>query len=389
MLNPEYFMLFIIFILVYFIVVQAVNFLSIKKMGKFPPAGEHPFVSVLVPARNEEDNIESCILSLMKQDYPSFEIIVLDDDSEDNTWNTVYRLSKTDTRLHLIKGAPLREGWIGKCWACHQLAKKARGDYLLFVDADTRHDPAMLRSAVDAASFYRTDLLTALPEEKAETLSEALTIPLITWGTFAAFPYPLAFFLQWPALSISVGQFMLFRRDAYDGIGGHESVSDHVTEDMELGRLVISNGLRWRLVNGSSVVKCRMYKDFTDAVNGLSKTLFGALGDSILLVFLLSFIIGAVFCLPPLVLLAMAAGHTASNILFDRTLVAMVLALLTWGVANLHFRLPLHFTFLYPLISALTIYIFFRSMFFSIMGKATWKGRVLSKRKVRWLKHFK
>ena len=149
--------------LLYLLGVQSLNFFSLKKLGRFPKKEDYPFVSILVPARNEERNIEKCIKSLLQQNYPNYEIIVLDDESEDRTWQILSRLAQGNDNLHLLKGKPLPEGWIGKCWACHQLSEKARGEFLLLVDADTFHKPSMLHSVMDTARFYQADLISGLP----------------------------------------------------------------------------------------------------------------------------------------------------------------------------------------------------------------------------------
>ena len=112
----------------------------------------------------------------------------------------------------------------------------------------------MLRSVMDAAHFYRADLVSGLPHEKIETFSELLTIPLISWGILAAIPLPLAFALPNPGLSITIGQLLLFRRESYDRINGHTAVKDHVCEDMALGRLIKARGFRWRLVDAGEVM---------------------------------------------------------------------------------------------------------------------------------------
>src|SRR5690554_3590353 len=222
-------------ILMYLLGVQLLNFFSLKKLGRFPPRArndkDYPFVSILVPARNEERNIEKCVSSLLQQDYPGYEIVVLDDESEDRTWQILSRLAQGRENLRLLKGRPLPEDWIGKCWACHLLSEQARGEFLLFVDADTVHKPSMLRSVMDAAHFYQADLISGLPHEKVSTLSELLTVPLITWGIFAALPLPLAFALPHPALSITIRQLLLFKRESYDQIDGHNAVKNHVCED--------------------------------------------------------------------------------------------------------------------------------------------------------------
>ena len=369
--------------LLYLLGVQVINFFTLKKLGRFPGREDYPFVSILVPARNEERNIEKCINSLLQQDYPNYEIIVLDDESEDRTWEILSRLAQGNDRLHLLKGKPLPEGWIGKCWACHQLSEKARGEFLLLVDADTFHQPSMLRSVMDAAHFYQADLISGLPHEKIETFSEVLTIPLISWGILAAIPLPLAFALPHPALSITIGQLLLFKRESYERINGHIAVKDHVCEDMALGRLIKAKGFRWRLVDAGDVTECRMYTNLSEAVNGLSKTIFGALNFRVLLILLFSLLLWLMFCLPPWLLLK-SLVNPFPRPLVRQALILVVLSLLSWRVANHRFRVPWYATFLYPVISGLAIFIFLRSMILTVTGKAQWKGRLLAIRRIHW-----
>lgn len=364
-------------VLLYLLSVQLINFFSLKKLGHFPAREDYPFVSILVPARNEERNIENCIRSLLEQDYPDFEILVLDDESEDRTWQILSCLAEGRKNLHIFKGKPLPEDWIGKCWACHQLFQKARGEYLLFVDADTVHKPSMLRSVMDAAEFYQADLVTGFPHEKAETFSELLTIPLINWGINAALPIPIAFALPYPTLSITVGQMLLFKRDTYDQINGHVAVKNHVCEDMALGRLIKANGFRWRLVDAGEVTQCRMYTGLKEAVNGLSKTIFGAVNFHVLLILLFSLLLFLIFCFP-IWLLLRSLLVPLPVVLVKRASVVALLALLSWLIANIRFRMPWYTAFLYPVISVLSIFIFLRSMYLTITGRASWKGRLIA-----------
>ncbi|MCJ7655153.1 MAG: glycosyltransferase family 2 protein, partial [Dehalococcoidia bacterium] len=133
-----------------------------------------PLVSVLIPARNEEENIETCLKSLQKQDYPNFEILVLDDNSKDRTAELVERMAAEDDRIKLIKGESLPDGWAGKPFACYQLAEKAKGSWLLFVDADTTHAPHMLRSTLVLAIELNSSMLSGFPRQMAESLPEKI-----------------------------------------------------------------------------------------------------------------------------------------------------------------------------------------------------------------------
>ena len=183
-----------------------------------------PLVSILIPARNEEANIEDCLESLRKQDYPNFEIIVLDDDSSDNTANIVKRIVVGDNRIQLIKGEPLAEGWAGKPFACYQLARRARGTWLLFVDADTTHAPNMLRSILALAIGLKVSLLSGFPRQLATSLPQRVAIPVLYFVIMCWLP------LWWlqrsknPKQSLANGQVLLFPRDEYWRIGGHEAV---------------------------------------------------------------------------------------------------------------------------------------------------------------------
>jgi len=166
------------------LVAFALNLILNLRSLKVPHSGSKipqpaPFVSVLIPARDEEANIETCLESLRKQDYPNFEIIVLDDSSSDNTANIVEQIAAKDNRIQLIRGDPLPEGWAGKPFACYQLADKSRGSWLLFTDADTTHPPHMLRSVLALALKFRPSLLSGFPRQLAVSLSQKVAIPVL------------------------------------------------------------------------------------------------------------------------------------------------------------------------------------------------------------------
>ncbi len=158
--------LLILFFLIFGLVTVLVNYFTVRRFDQYPPAKNFPSVSVLVPARNEACNIEACLTSLLAQDYPQFEVIVLDDQSTDETPQIVARLKRADGRLKVITGSPRPEGWLGKHWACQQLAQASTGELILFCDADTRHTPNMLRDSVSALIAEKADLVTAFPRRK-------------------------------------------------------------------------------------------------------------------------------------------------------------------------------------------------------------------------------
>ena len=162
-----------------------------RRRAHYRLPGDVPRVSILVPARNEERTIAACVQSLLSQDYPDFEILVLDDASEDRTGALVRQFEK-DPRLRTLRGTPLPAGWLGKPWACHQLAQAASGEVLLFTDADTVHHPKMLGDAVAALQAERVDLLSALPRLRLATWSERLVLPILLWSVHTFLPLCLA-----------------------------------------------------------------------------------------------------------------------------------------------------------------------------------------------------
>lgn len=253
----------------------ALNMRSLK-IPKRNPRVPHPapLVSIIVPARNEEANIGPCLASLMKQDYPNFEIIVLDDNSEDATAAVVRRLSEGDSRVHLIDGEPLPAGWAGKPHACWQAARQARGEWLLFTDADTVHSPDMLRRTLALALETRVALLSGFPRQLTEPLSQKIAIPMIYFIILSWAPLWWLHRSPRPVASVAIGQFLLFSAKAYRGIGGHEAVKNRITEDLYLGAEIAKNGGRHLAVDLSDLVSCRMYGSASAVWNGLTRAIY-------------------------------------------------------------------------------------------------------------------
>ena len=181
------------------LLIEVVNLVGMRQLGSFPLSLQMPAVAVLLPARNEVRNIEGCVRSLLEQRYPRFRVMVLDDESSDGTGDLLARMAAEDPRLQVMAGTPLPPGWVGKTWACHQLAMAADEPFLLFVDADTRHHPLMLRDAVAAATGSGADLLTGAPRQVTHTWAERLTVPMLSWVMFALVPPSL------PRLSRTAG----------------------------------------------------------------------------------------------------------------------------------------------------------------------------------------
>jgi len=368
----------IVFFLAILLLISFINLHTLKRLGQFPDPPHYPRVSLLVPARNEARSIEGCVRGLLAQDYPAFEVIVLNDESTDGTDEILERIAAEDARLHVIHGQPLPPGWLGKNWACQQLSQAAGGDYLLFTDADTGHAPLMLRNAIATALATHADLLSGMPHQEVKTWSEQLLVPLLAWSFMAFIPIALAERVRAAFLCVSIGQFLLFRQSAYAAIRGHESVRDKVVEDFELARNIKKAGLQWRFVDATSRIHCRMYHNFREVFDGLSKNLFVVFGNVFFFTLAWSALVIS-FLEPQLILLLALLGVPLPAQLVPLSVLAIGQAILLWGLTDLRFGFPIKQAALYPVTILLSVIIGLRSMFTHTFKRGvTWKGRAVS-----------
>ncbi len=343
-----------------------------------------PTVSVLVPARNEEKNIARCVRSLLAFDYPAFEVIVLDDQSNDNTRAILEKLSRSHSRLQILDGEPPSGSQLGKSWACSQLARRAQGELLFFTDADTVHQPDTLRTIVAAIEGEKADLLTGFPRQEVRTWGERFLVPFFSWAMLCFLPLALAYKLRHPALSGALGQMMLFRREAYWIIGGHKGVVSSIVDDLMLARKIKSNGLRWRVIFVSDLISCRMYHNSREAMNGFSKNLFAAF-DFRLLLFLFVFIWIAVMFWEPLIVLLYLIFGKASPIQTNYLSICIGLSFILWLLPYMYMRLPLDLALFYPVTILAIVLVAFTSLRNSLIGNLSWKGRRIPKTQWKWI----
>ena len=256
------------------------NAVAMKPLGRYGFKSNFganaPLVSILVPARNEAANIRRCVRSLLAQDYRNFELLVLDDGSTDATATILQTLQKEDNTGHLqiLTGEPLPPGWLGKNWACHQLAQAAQGRFLLFTDADTVHVLRAVTSAIAALQQERADFLSVFPRQETKSLAERLVVPLVMLYVVGLLPTWLVKSNPDPRFSAANGQFMCFRREAYQKCGGHAGVRNLILEDVQLGRRVKADGLKQILPDGTDSVTCRMYSRQNEVWQGFSKNFY-------------------------------------------------------------------------------------------------------------------
>jgi len=345
-----------------------------------PQSSDAAFVSVIVPARNVERSIRQCVESICVSDYPAFEVIVVDDRSEDDTARVARGVAPDRAqRVIVVDGAELPDGWFGKPWACTQGVVEAEGELLLFTDADTVHEPTLLSMTVAELEKEAADALTVLGRQLMEMLWERLVQPRI------AVPMLLRFSQMgmpcepkgWRG-ALANGQYLLFRRSVYEELDGHDAVRHEVVEDQRLAQILCRAGKKLVVREGASVFATRMYRSLAELIEGWSKNMATGARQTIpswarvpvMSVALFSGV--TLWIMPPvLALLGLAgvvpppwglwaAAITAGSVLF-------------WAAATWRLHGPPWYGALYLLGAIVGAYIFTRSW---VRGsRIEWKGR--------------
>lgn len=336
---------------------------------------QDPFISVLVPARNEERGIRECIDSLCNQVYSSYEVLVLDDGSTDSTPDILKELKKQHTdKLTIITGSSLPNDWIGKSYACHQLSMKAKGEYLLFTDADTIHSPYSLLSLIRTSRYYQADLLTAVPNQKLSSIWEHLMIPFMHVLYHGYLPNSMIYSNHDSRFSAANGQIMLFRYDAYQEIGGHKSVKSSLVEDIDIAKQIKHNKFKVVLANAIDIVSCVMYSGFNEVFMGFSKNFYSGLSEKISIFLFLILHLFTAYVLPPIIFIyALIIGNTE---LMQWGLLLTILGIFIRLSSTIQFSLPFFHIFLQPLSALFAIVIAGNSFLWSLPKNGRkWKGR--------------
>jgi hypothetical protein len=237
-------------------------------MAASHPASERPLVSVIIPARNEETNLGTCLESLTKQEGVSFEIIVVDDNSTDRT----SAIAESFSNVRVVAAGPLPANWTGKNNAMTAGARETRGKWLLFTDADTVHKPGSLARAVAEAEEHGASLLSYSPEQEVRSFWEKAVMPVI-FAELACTYRPRDVCNPKSPIAAANGQYLLISREAYDAVGGHKAISNNLLEDVALARLMKASGRRMRFRYGGDAVRTRMYRSFSELCQGWTKNL--------------------------------------------------------------------------------------------------------------------
>lgn len=321
-----------------------------------------PRISVLIPARNEAHNIGAALEALVQSSLSPLEILVYDDHSTDSTAAIVQEFAARDGRIRLLQGPALPPGWVGKPFANAQLAAAARGEWLIYLDADV----CITETGIAQIAFrmHRADLVTAVPRQRTEIWAERAVVPLLLLTYYSWFPLPLVRWSRINAFLAANGQILAVRADVLRAVGGWEAVRDAVVDDMALCGRVKRAGWRVDFADGHDMAVCRMYRSFSEVWEGFSKNIRLGLGSAVATVAVMA-LYAVSFLLQPVLLpwVGEPALVGSAAILLQRTLLARRH---TQGVAAV---------LLHPVGLLLLLGIAANSVRWAFNGQVRWKGR--------------
>lgn len=279
----KYISIFILFFSLFQLLISLVNWVFRVRLKKEIKTKTDKRISILIPARNEEENIGNILEDLISTSPIIMEILVFDDESSDNTRNIIKEYSLRDSRIRLIESNGLERGWMGKNFACHNLSLLAKGDYILFIDSDVRMKNDVIEKALNYAISKKLDLLSVFPYQIMISKGEKISIPNMNYILLSLLALPLVLYSKFSSISAANGQFMLFRTDTYKNILPHELFKTSKAEDIEISRYYKKKNLRIACLASIKDISCRMYNSLEESIQGFSKNINYFFGNSYVL----------------------------------------------------------------------------------------------------------
>jgi chlorobactene glucosyltransferase len=361
------------------------NLVLIPRLSRQPAAESGPRVSIVIPARNEERDVEAALRSHLAQEYPSFEVVVVEDRSTDGTGHILGRVAREDPRVRVVTGVEPPPGWLGKPHALAQGAVAAAGEWILFADADVRYDRRALAQAMEFVGTRRLDFLMLLPRIEARGFWENVLMPYLLMAVFQA-PAFLANrkHPRWIAGGGGAGN--LVRRSTYDAIGGHAALRDSVVDDVRLGYAVKAAGFAFGMIRAEDRVVVRMYRGFRQIFDGFTKNIAyiyqGAAGWGLLALTVAAL---ATALLPGLILLAALLGWRFAEDDVALALAGYACAVVGRIVLASAMSDPRWPAVTHPIMAAIWFGMLVRSMYHRfVRRRLTWRGREFEARGARF-----
>ena len=337
------------------------NSLTIRVI-KNTPTKVSGCVSVLIPMRNEEENVKGCLSSVLAQKgLDTLEVIAIDDGSTDNTSNEI----KVFPSVELISGEKLPDKWLGKLWACQQLAEKSSGDYLVFVDADVRLSDYAVANSISKMGNW--DFISPYPRQLTSGFVQKIFQPLLQWSWLSSVPLLIAQKYSIKSMAVANGQFLIIKRDAYFKSGAHAGIKTEVLDDLMLARNLLKQGYKGGVAEASNIATCHMYKNKMELFKGYQKSLwkaFGSVPGTILAIALL--IVTGI-----LPIISTALGSTSGLAAFGLiTLSRMISSLRTGSLPNS--------AIFHPLAILMLLGLMLFSWFGKLTNTITWRDRTVN-----------
>ena len=342
-------------------------------------------VSILVPARNEQNRVlESCIRSILAQDYGNFEVIAVNDRSTDQTGAILQRLAESDERLRVIEGEELPAGWLGKPYAMQQAMNYARGEWILATDADMIFETSALRTAMDRTLENNGDALSLIPRFETGSFWERVIIPTWEW-VFLMFAVFYRVNDPKSDRAAGIGGFFLMRRTVLDRVGGYEALKDEVMEDVRLAERIKRSGARFLIERAPELIRTRMYATFREAWECSTKNWFSGVNFSF--AFAMWCVVSMyVFAVMPVLIalvavIAIASGTDLSALLVPAAL-SWLLQVLVMAIVTRRSGVSVVYALTVPVGLALIYAMLFDSSIRITTGTGvTWKGRKIYERR--------
>jgi glycosyltransferase involved in cell wall biosynthesis len=347
-----------------------------------PTLNPPPRVTILIPAKDEEQRIRPCIQSALDQDYPNCDVIAIDDRSVDRTGEILDEMAADNPRLSVIhiQEGTLGPGWTGKNNALFTGTRAAQGEWLLFVDSDVLLQPIAVTRSVTVSAHKKYDLLSLLPTLEAHTIWESMLIPLCSGAAATMYLIGLSNDDKLKNVAFGNGQFMLARRSAYDAIGGHEVVKDRFCEDTEMARLMKERGLRTRVSWGSNLAAVRMYSSLPAIIKGWSRIYYAAkVGNPKHVLLAITFLLLNCFTAYAVLLYGiLRASHPHGNMLDNAWLGAGILhwATMTFILSRIYRwskNSPWH-ALLFPVAGPILLWVLIKALILCVTKKVEWRG---------------
>ena len=354
------------------------SYFKIDKLNLKDKPFSQPLISIIIPARNEHLNIKRCLQSIKNQSYSNFEVIVVDDNSTDDTYKIAEQFCQQDDRFTIIKINHDNPGWVGKNYACHEGYKNSNGSILLFIDADTEHHPDSVISSFSYMQQNNLDVLTMFPQLICSDFWGKLILPILI-SMINILYSPLLLNSKRTPIAYLVGGFILIKKQIYDSVGGHESVKSSFVEDKSLGERIKKSGFNLKLVRSNNLVTTYSNIGYSNNINAIQRATSASFIQSNFIIGLLSiFLAFTSLVLPYFLLIFINSLQFPYSILILLTIVFMSMSYL------IEFT-DIHHSKFYVLFQPLTNLILFFSMIMSVFkiysnSKFIWRDRSYTKK---------